>query len=52
MKPGDKCPHCGKGILIIILEDFPYTIDHLMCDQCDSTYCLEEERKANENNKC
>ncbi len=52
-KEGDNCPHClflqesetiefeGEvGKLEISPEDFPYTIDHLACPRCDSTYCL------------
>ena len=38
MCEGDICPHCKKGKLIHIPEVFPYTIDHLQCDKCDSTY--------------
>lgn len=38
-----KCPHCGKGTLIPIKGDEPFTIDHFQCDECDSTYNTEEE---------
>lgn len=45
MKTGDKCPHCNKGIILLIVGVFPYTIDHLICDHCDSTYCLKEKEE-------
>lgn len=37
----DHCPEC-KGILQFVEGDEPRTIDHLMCDKCDGTYCLDE----------
>jgi len=39
---GLTCPYCKKGKLIHIPEVFPYTIDHLQCDKCDSTYNYDE----------
>lgn len=42
VKEGDQCPHCKEGKLEIIKGCEPYSIDHLMCDRCDSTYCLDE----------
>ncbi len=49
LKVGDECPHCIKhkfdtiGTICLVEEDFPWTIDHLQCDYCDSTYILEDE---------
>lgn len=41
MKIFDACPECD-GVLEFIAGLEPYTIDHLMCDKCDGTYCLDE----------
>jgi len=41
-KENDTCPHCGKGILQLIKGDHPYNIDHLMCNECFSTYNLDQ----------
>ena len=35
------CPHCGRGVLELVLENFPWTTDHWQCNCCDSTYNLE-----------
>jgi hypothetical protein len=35
------CPHCLKGHLLITPENYPYNIEHLMCNHCYSTYPLE-----------
>ena len=43
MKVNDICPHCHKGILELVLENYPWTTDHLQCNVCDSTYNLEDE---------
>jgi len=37
----NKCPHCGKGKLVIVEGYEPYTEEHYQCDNCDSTYTLE-----------
>jgi len=40
IKIGDKCPHCKKGILELVKGNEPFTIDHLQCNICDSTFNL------------
>jgi hypothetical protein len=40
LKVGDVCPHCKRGKLELVKEDYPWTTDHLQCDSCDSTYNL------------
>lgn len=35
-----KCTHCEDGILEFVNGCQPYTIDHLQCPTCDSTYNL------------
>ena len=48
VKEGDECPHCKNGILELVRgtePELPYTDDHLMCNKCDSTYCLDEGEK-------
>lgn len=45
VKEGDECPHCKKGCLEFIRgteHKLHYSTDHLMCNKCDSTYCLDE----------
>jgi len=39
-KPGDKCPHCKKGVLELVMSNEPYNTNYLQCDNCDSTYNL------------
>jgi len=39
-KINDTCPHCKNGFLQFINEYYPYNIDHLKCNKCDSTYTL------------
>jgi CheY-like chemotaxis protein len=38
---GNICPHCNDGVLTLMRENFPYTIDHLSCSSCSSTYNLK-----------
>jgi len=38
----DECTICKKGKLELVTENFPYTIDHLQCSNCDSTFNLSE----------
>jgi transposase-like protein len=38
-----KCPHCKKAELCQIMGDEPWTIDHLQCPECDSTYNTRKE---------
>ena len=35
-----NCTHCGDGVLEFVNGYQPYTIDHLQCPTCDSTYNL------------
>lgn len=35
---GDICPHCKRDSLELVEENEPYTIEHLQCPVCDSTY--------------
>jgi len=36
------CPHCKEADLEEVKGDIPWTIDHLQCPNCDSTYNKEE----------
>ena len=36
------CEHCKEAYLEFIGEDEPYSVAHLACPNCDSTYVLEE----------
>lgn len=38
-----KCTICDQGTIRLVLGDYPYNIDHLKCDMCDSTFVLEYE---------
>lgn len=38
VKLNSICPHCKKGKLVKVKGYEPYTIDHLMCELCYSTY--------------
>jgi transposase-like protein len=42
MKEEDLCPHCGLEKVKEVKGDEPYTIDHLICPSCDSTYNIGE----------
>jgi len=35
------CPHCNKEELIVVSENYPYNIEHLVCLNCYSTFTLE-----------
>ena len=35
-----NCNHCNEGVLNYVNGYEPYTIDHLQCPVCDSTYNL------------
>lgn len=41
-KEGNNCPHCNNGVLELIKEDYPWTIDHLQCSYCESTFVIED----------
>lgn len=43
--PGDVCPYCQKGILELMEANEPWSIEHLMCDECNSTYPYYENIK-------
>ena len=40
LKEGMTCLYCERGALVIIGEVYPYSIEHLQCPLCDSTYTL------------
>jgi len=40
LEVGHVCPHCMDDYLILINGVEPYSIDHLQCPTCDSTYNL------------
>jgi len=40
LKVGDVCPHCVEDNLQLAFGVEPYTINHLQCPTCDSTYNL------------
>jgi len=42
LEAGDECPHCQTGTLELVKGNGPYNVDHLQCDNCDSTYNLNE----------
>ena len=42
LKEGDICPFCKEGKLEFVEEVDHWQTDHLMCSECDSTYCIEE----------
>lgn len=44
-KEGDLCAFCKEGELEEIKGDAPYTIDHLQCPRCDSTFNKEAEEE-------
>jgi hypothetical protein len=52
-KEGDECPHCKKhnfekiGTIVFINGNEPYSNDHLMCDNCDSTYNIRNLKNEN-----
>lgn len=41
IKENDLCKICSNGTIKLIYGDYPYNIDHLKCDSCDSTFVLE-----------
>lgn len=44
------CPHCKQGNLVSICGVFPYSLDHLQCEKCDSTYqCFQKIEEDNNN---
>jgi len=38
----DKCPKCS-ALLELCVGVYPFSIDHLICSKCDSTYTIENE---------
>jgi Zn finger protein HypA/HybF involved in hydrogenase expression len=34
------CEHCNSDVLVLINGVEPYSVDHLQCPTCDSTYNL------------
>lgn len=40
-----KCKKCGSS-LELCPADWPWTEDHLICPNCDSTYIIEVKSKA------
>jgi len=40
---GGLCNHCNDGFLKFINGVEPYNEDHLQCEKCDSTYCIDED---------
>lgn len=41
----ERCSHCKEGTLELITGVDPWSVDHWMCDECDSTYPLLEDHK-------
>ena len=37
------CSHCSKGKLEVVEENPPYSVEHLQCDSCDSTFGIDQE---------
>tara|TARA_R110002153_G_scaffold28881_2_gene88861 strand:+ start:2382 stop:2870 length:489 start_codon:yes stop_codon:yes gene_type:complete len=37
-REGDLCPHCRRDTLEHCVATPPYSVEHLSCPQCDSTY--------------
>lgn len=37
---GATCPHCNEGVLQYVRAALPYSLKHLQCNNCDSTYNL------------
>jgi hypothetical protein len=44
-KTGELCPYCKNAKLAEIKGDPPYTVDHLQCPRCDSTFNKESEEE-------
>ncbi len=42
-KLGDRCSFCKLGTLKIIPADEPYSLEHLECPECDSTFNLDND---------
>lgn len=42
MKCGHKFEDVCDGNLELVLENYPWTIDHYQCNKCDSTYNIYE----------
>ena len=40
LEVGHTCPYCFNNNLDLVEGREPYTIDHLQCPTCDSTYNL------------
>lgn len=40
MKINDVCPYCKNGKLVFVKSCEPYTVPHLQCENCDSTYII------------
>ena len=40
-----KCEHCREGVLEQVKGDAPWSVDHLQCPLCDSTYNKEEKNE-------
>ena len=36
------CPHCKKDNLELSAGDYPYSVEHLICPRCCSTYNIGE----------
>lgn len=44
-KEGDLCPWCSKGTLELCPEIEPWSSVHFICDQCDSTYDIYQDKE-------
>ena len=44
LKKGSICPYCNKDTLVVIPDEEPWSVEHLYCNKCDSTYCIGETR--------
>jgi len=36
------CPHCQLGILELVIPSRPFDMEHLQCNNCNSTYTLDD----------
>jgi len=48
-KINDLCPHCKKDYLKLTKGNEPYSIDHLTCPDCGSTFNLDNIDKFKNN---
>ena len=44
----EKCLHCRSFYLEVVEGDEPYTVAHLQCPDCDSTFVLKEKDERND----